>query len=252
MSGETLRASTWRVLDLSGPGEGVAGDRAAGLRAAGEGGVGGGGVSGGGVGGGGVGEGGSREGAASVAELYAWPDEPWLRANMVSTVDGAAQGADGRSGSINNAADKVVFDELRAGADVIVVGAGTARAEGYGPAGRPLVVVGSALPAKLVDDPDTRLSAGGDAESLRGLIDGLRAEGLRRILCEGGPSLLGGLLRAGLVDEVCCTVTPRIVGGSSMRIVGGPAVDVPLSLSALLEVDGTLLARWRVVRHLAD
>jgi riboflavin biosynthesis pyrimidine reductase len=72
----------------------------------------------------------------TLARLYAYPVRPvgaerWLRANMVSTLDGAATGPDGRTGSINNAADKRVFVLLRALADVVIVGAGTARAEGY-------------------------------------------------------------------------------------------------------------------------
>ena len=73
--------------------------------------------------------------------LYAVPRTPWLRLNFVSTVDGAAQGPDGKSGGINNAADKAVFDTLRDLADAVVVGAGTARAEGYRPAAVPIVVV---------------------------------------------------------------------------------------------------------------
>lgn len=71
-----------------------------------------------------------------LAALYAYPadlDRPWVRANFVSTLDGAASGQDGRSGSINNDADKRVFGLLRSLADVILVGAGTARAEGYRP-----------------------------------------------------------------------------------------------------------------------
>ena len=56
----------------------------------------------------------------------------WLRGNMVSTLDGAAQGADGRSGTINTPADHVVFELLRALSDLVLIGAGTARAEGYG------------------------------------------------------------------------------------------------------------------------
>lgn len=187
-------------------------------------------------------------GDGSVAELYAWPDRPWLRVNMVSTVDGAAQGPDGRSGTINNAIDRLVFDGLRVDADVVVVGAGTVRTEGYGPLGKPFVVVGSALPPKLEGDPDVRLRPGGDAAALRGLVEELRADGLRRILCEGGPTLLGGLLAAGLVDELCCTITPSLVGGGAKRIVGGPPVDVPLTLASLVEQDGTLLARWLVSR----
>ena len=62
--------------------------------------------------------------------------KPWMRCNMVSTVDGSATGAAGDSGSINNDADGRVFRVLRDLADVIVVGAGTAKAESYGPADR--------------------------------------------------------------------------------------------------------------------
>jgi riboflavin biosynthesis pyrimidine reductase len=71
-----------------------------------------------------------------LAALYAHP-AGLVRANMVSSVDGAAWGADHRSGTINDAADFRVFRVLRALADVVVVGAGTARAEGYTPLRRP-------------------------------------------------------------------------------------------------------------------
>jgi riboflavin biosynthesis pyrimidine reductase len=79
----------------------------------------------------------------ALAELYEYPASarrgtPWVRANFVSTVDGAATGSDGRSGSINTGADREVFGLLRALADVVLVGAGTARIEGYRPiAARP-------------------------------------------------------------------------------------------------------------------
>ncbi|MBK8469522.1 MAG: dihydrofolate reductase family protein [Candidatus Phosphoribacter sp.] len=72
---------------------------------------------------------------ASLAAAYALPDGAgsWLGVTMVSTLDGAATGADGRSGSINTPADTVVFDLIRALSDIVLVGAGTARAEGYTP-----------------------------------------------------------------------------------------------------------------------
>ncbi|TQL47058.1 riboflavin biosynthesis pyrimidine reductase [Homoserinimonas aerilata] len=57
--------------------------------------------------------------------------KPWLRANFISSVDGAAT-HDGLSGGLGTPADRRVFDVLRRLADVIVVGAGTVRAEGYG------------------------------------------------------------------------------------------------------------------------
>jgi riboflavin biosynthesis pyrimidine reductase len=71
----------------------------------------------------------------ALALAYAYPElsqeEVWVRANFVSTLDGAATGDDGRSGSINTGADRDVFVLLRALCDVVLVGAGTARAEGY-------------------------------------------------------------------------------------------------------------------------
>lgn len=57
-------------------------------------------------------------------------DRPWVMANMVASVDGAYS-VDGRSGSLGTAGDRAVFHALRALADVVLVGAGTARAENY-------------------------------------------------------------------------------------------------------------------------
>ncbi|MFJ3309772.1 pyrimidine reductase family protein [Streptomyces sp. NPDC086549] len=74
---------------------------------------------------------------AELAAAYAYPapatGEPWLRANMVSTLDGAGQ-HEGRSQPISSAADMRIFGTLRALADVVVVGAETVRLEGYRPA----------------------------------------------------------------------------------------------------------------------
>lgn len=76
---------------------------------------------------------------AELAAAYAYPEplpgapRPWLRANMVSSLDGAAQ-HEGRSQPISSAADMRIFGTLRALADVIVVGAETVRQEGYRPA----------------------------------------------------------------------------------------------------------------------
>ena len=68
-----------------------------------------------------------------LAHSYPWPDGPWLRTMMVMTFDGATVGPDGLSGSISGAADKRVFMEARRLADVVLVGAGTIRAERYRP-----------------------------------------------------------------------------------------------------------------------
>jgi riboflavin biosynthesis pyrimidine reductase len=72
-----------------------------------------------------------------LADAYAYPPiadgAAWLRGNMVSTLDGAAQ-HEGRSHTISSAADMRIFGVLRALADVVVVGAQTVRQEGYRPA----------------------------------------------------------------------------------------------------------------------
>ncbi|MFI9256750.1 pyrimidine reductase family protein [Streptomyces sioyaensis] len=79
---------------------------------------------------------------ADLAEAYAYPaaDDPvragrpgWLRANMVSSLDGAAH-HEGRSQPLSGEADMRIFGVLRALADAVVVGAETVRKEGYRPA----------------------------------------------------------------------------------------------------------------------
>jgi len=205
-----------------------------------------------------------------LAAAYAPPSTPWLRVNFVSTVDGAAQGGDGVSTSINNDADKRVFDALRRRADCLVVGAGTLRAEGYDVPPLPLVVVSRSadLPPTLRGAPSGRilmatvasadglaavreelgednvLVLGEDEIDLAALKDTLAERGWAEQLCEGGPSLFADLLAAGVVDELCWTVVPRLTGGDAVRIATGAEVDVELRPALLLEQDGTLLGRW--------
>lgn len=207
-----------------------------------------------------------------LAEAYAPPSAPWLRVNFVSTVDGAAQGGDGLSKSINNDADKRVFDTLRRRADCLVVGAGTLRAEGYDVPRLPLVVVSrsATLPPTLRGAPRGRIlmATVGSADGLAAVREELGEEnvlvlgedeidlallkrtlaerGWSEQLCEGGPSLFADLLAAGVVDELCWTVVPRLTGGDAVRIATGAAVDVALRPALLLEQDGTLLGRWLV------
>lgn len=204
--------------------------------------------------------------------VYAAPADPWLRVNMVGTVDGAATGESGRSGSINNDADHVVFEHLRSTADAVLVGAGTARAEGYGPADRPIVVVSRRgdVPERLRGAPagsvllatcstadglgearellgaDHVLVLGSHRVDLAGLRQSLVGRGWTRLLAEGGPHLLRDLLAAGVADELCTTTVPLLIAGTHPRITDGPPIDVPLRLHTLLEHEGTLLARWLV------
>jgi riboflavin biosynthesis pyrimidine reductase len=59
-------------------------------------------------------------------------DRPWVMANMVASTDGSAT-VEGRSGGLGGPADRLLFRLLRARTDLVLVAAGTVRAEGYGP-----------------------------------------------------------------------------------------------------------------------
>jgi riboflavin biosynthesis pyrimidine reductase len=230
--------------------------------------------------------------SVDVAAAYAptpVPDgDAFVRLNMIESLDGAIS-VNGRSGALGGPPDKKVFATLRAWTDVIVVGAGTMRAENYGPArlddeaqrvrrdrGQspqpPIAVVSRAAnfdftapfftdavvkpilvtTVEQVDDVMTRagdvadaLGAGSGAVDLRGVIAQLVTRGLRNVLVEGGPGLNSDLAREGLLDEICLTLSPRIVGGDGPRIIAGPPLMPPYEprLLHLLEEDGFLFRR---------
>jgi riboflavin-specific deaminase-like protein len=218
-----------------------------------------------------------------IAELdltaeYAVPAGRHVRVNFASSVDGAAT-VDGTSKGLSSKADRELFHLLRSLADVVLVGAGTVRAENYGgarphnghippiavvtrsldldPAGRlftdsqvpPIIVTCSAAP------PDRRdalarvadiVVAGDEEVDLGGALDELGERGLEHVLCEGGPHLFGRLVAAELFDELCLSLAPVIAGGNTGRIVAGLATQVtePLRLVHVLEDSGQLFLRY--------
>jgi riboflavin biosynthesis pyrimidine reductase len=256
---------------------------------------------------------------AALARLYAYPAAataraapsetaiaaPWLRANMIASVDGAAS-LNGLSGGLSGAADHLVFSVLRSLADVILVGAGTVRAEKYHPVGpgeiwpelrdgrapippiavvtrslamdldgpllsapagpgRTIVLTTQAAPAARRDAAARHADVvvtGPDDVSPAAAVSALAARGYRRVLVEGGPSLLGQIADAGLLDEICLTFSPVLAGGTGGRILsqaqegqpgvrpetGGPGAwpGLPdaLRLAHVLEDNGSLLCRY--------
>jgi riboflavin-specific deaminase-like protein len=78
----------------------------------------------------------------------------------------------------------------------------------------------------------------------------LRSEhGIRSLLCEGGPTLFGGLLQEGLVDELFLTLAPKLAGGGQgPAITTGPELPEPqlLQLHWLLERDDSLYLRYGI------
>jgi 5-amino-6-(5-phosphoribosylamino)uracil reductase len=221
----------------------------------------------------------------ALAAHYAWPETPRaapvVRVNFVASLDGAVT-VDGRSGGLGSPADNKVFHLLRELAEVVLVGAGTVRSEKYNGVQRntrgrdtppPVAVVtgradldpASALFTDTTVPPliltvesapaDRRAAladAGGEVVVLPRLTpDVLLAElarrGLDRVLCEGGPSLLGTLQAADAVDELCLTVAPLLAGGEVGRIAHGPAGVAPrrMALVGALQADDALLLRYR-------
>ncbi len=222
-----------------------------------------------------------------------WIDDPGrqvVTGMMVSTADGAAQ-LEGRSGGLGNAADTALFALLRAQADVLLVGAGTARAEGYAgdhPSAvlrdlrarrglstaprmavltnrfdlsptdplftdtevRPLVVTSAAAPRDrreaLADVADVVI-AGTDRVDVARALDELADRGLRRVSCEGGPTLLGQVVAADRLDELRLTLAPLLTAGDAHRITTGPVVDPrTMELVHLLADGDHLFLRYRV------
>lgn len=224
---------------------------------------------------------------ADLARRYAYPDQldrPWVRLNFASSVDGSATAEDGLSGALGGEPDSTVFAVLRSLCDVVLVAAGTARAEGYRPIEAeeihaelrgelglapvpPIAIVsrGLDLPDELVSPgqivitsaaspPERRaelaatmevIVAGEEAVHLPTALDALRRRGLRRILCEGGPSLHGALAADDLVDELCLTVAPVLAAGDGPRISHSDHfAGRALTLGHLIECDDVLLTRW--------
>jgi riboflavin biosynthesis pyrimidine reductase len=198
---------------------------------------------------------------------------PSVRLNMVASVDGATAVA-GRSGGLGGAADKRLFAVLRSLADAVLVAAGTVRTERYGPASMPIAVVTRSchldwqspfftapiarpIVVTVADAPvDNRARAAEVADVVvagEGSVDFTRAlaalaeRGARGVLAEGGPNLNGQLARAGLLDELCMTLSPRLVGGGSKRIVVGDDMPAPteLAMRSVCEEDGFLFLRFR-------
>ncbi|GJF10182.1 hypothetical protein NGTWS1803_16530 [Mycolicibacterium cyprinidarum] len=214
-----------------------------------------------------------------VAEDFGYrPAPPGVRANMIFSADGAA-GFQGRAGPLSCPADQQLLLALRAYADVVLVGAGTARAEHYGPvrlsaehqlqrrglgltdAAPPIAVVSQsgALPDTMFGSPtppivitsargasnlssETRcqvIISGEDTVDVADAVSQLRGLGLHRVLCEGGPTLLDELVAANQVTELCVTMSPRLAGCQLI----GPPIPSGMSSPTHLRLDQILVGQ---------
>jgi riboflavin biosynthesis pyrimidine reductase len=215
--------------------------------------------------------GGGATTATTIADAYDVdrprpPDRPWVSVCMVTSLDGSVA-LEGTSGGLGNEHDREVLITMRRLADVVLVGAGTARGEGYGPPKQPGLRVGVATNSGHID-LDAPLFASGagfvlapasaDVDDAR--VDVLRAgvdrldladavgrlheivPDVRHAHAEGGPSLNGALLDADLVDELTLSLSPRLVGGDGPRLSTGAAEgDRQYRLAHLLTDDEDFL-----------
>ena len=115
---------------------------------------------------------------------------------------------------------------------------------------RTIVITTASAPAARRDQVARHadvIVAGEETVDLTAAVDALAERGHRRMLTEGGPRLLAGLLAAGLLDELCLTVGPLMAGPGVGRIVAGAASGagpLPLRLAHVLEDQGFLLCRY--------
>jgi riboflavin biosynthesis pyrimidine reductase len=119
---------------------------------------------------------------------------------------------------------------------------------------RPIVVTAAGAPAEArgrAEEVADVVLAGDDDVDLTRAVGALAERGFSAVLAEGGPGFNDQLALAGLLDELCLTLSPRLVGGDARRILAGPALPVPLGLVllAVCEEDGFLFLRFGVQRE---
>ncbi|MEX2563148.1 MAG: dihydrofolate reductase family protein [Nitriliruptoraceae bacterium] len=118
------------------------------------------------------------------------------------------------------------------------------------PAHLPIVLVTGSVSARAHGDiaPVAEVvELKGDHVTIETALDALWHRGLRRLLCEGGPTVNNLLLCEDLIDEMFITVTPLAVGGPAPRIIAGPHPSParPFDCSSVTVVGNEVLLRYR-------
>ncbi|GAD33248.1 pyrimidine reductase, riboflavin biosynthesis [Microbacterium sp. TS-1] len=193
----------------------------------------------------------------------------YVRVNMVTTLTGSASGGDGTSETITSPTDRSILGIIRRDADVVVVGAETVRAEGYvvprtaalaivsrsgrldghrltdAEAGRVVLVVPDGARPEAPAGVTVVTAGSGPDLSPADVLAVLSARGWERVVCEGGPTLAAQFIAAGVADEICLTVAPRI--GPVRHPVLPVADEVPTAVAgALMDAAGFSYLRLSV------
>jgi diaminohydroxyphosphoribosylaminopyrimidine deaminase/5-amino-6-(5-phosphoribosylamino)uracil reductase len=169
---------------------------------------------------------------------------PYLTWKYAATLDGRSAAADGTSQWITSPPARADVHRLRGTVDAIIAGRGTVLADDPQLTVRDLAdgSLAGRQPLRVVVDSAGRtpenarvrdacaptwiatvaeLGSGPDGRTdLSALLAGLYARGVRAALLEGGPTLAGAFLAAGLVDTVVGYVAPKLLGAGSSVLVG--------------------------------
>ena len=223
-------------------------------------------------------------------------DAGHVRLLAVTSIDGLAA-VNGTSAALSSPGDQRVYQAVKRDADVLLIGAGTVRAERYGPTPlsalqiarrrsmglaphptvavvsrsldldltgplfqqhtgrhvppRPILIAPAASAAcidpALAEHVDLVVAGETDVD-LAVAVQQLRSQGHQRLVCEGGPSLAGAMTRAGLLDEICMTITPQLLAVPGPRITdssgAGQGADDWQLRRSLIDEQGNLFLRY--------
>lgn len=170
-----------------------------------------------------------------MAKTYAWPDAGrHIRLNMSVDVTGVFADEGGLSTGLSFPEDRHLLRLIRAGADVVVVGATTVRSEGWNlPSTGSLVVLSTSgnLPWESCPDASKVRLIQGDL-SAGDVVHLLEKDGVKRILLEGGASVARQFAKVNVIDDVCLTVSSQKITVNSPGLPS-TALDVFAAEGAL-------------------
>lgn len=227
---------------------------------------------------------------SEITELYPWPNRPWIRANMVQTLDGGVIDENNKTLNLSTDSDKKIFRFLRQLSDVILVGSKTAQSAPYLDikinsqnqeirkklrlAKKPrLAVVSNNLSftkewLKARNDEEqpiiytsqsseTKIRpfiglaefvyCGQKEVDLKSVKQDLVRRSFKRILCEGGPTLLHGLLNTNLLDELDLSIVAKFSESSSVTsLINGSSFKTPIHFKPVhvLQENNTVFLRY--------
>jgi 2,5-diamino-6-(ribosylamino)-4(3H)-pyrimidinone 5'-phosphate reductase len=217
-------------------------------------------------------------------------NRPHVFLNMVLSADGRTS-VEGKASGLGTDVDRSVMRNLRSRADAVMVGGGTVRAERLSisldaedarPVPRAVIMTNTGdlpLESNLVRDhrqdvlvllsdsaekgvesrlgrlaeirrvPATAESGAIDVEKA---LEIMKSEyGIKVLLCEGGPTLIGALISANLVDELFVTIAPVLVGANTPEEPGTflnhrQGDPIPLRLISSHAVGNELFLRYSI------